>query len=1125
MVPRGGLGSRASTGCWCGRTRARPTGPTRRTTSSREACRRTGGPRALPLPDGGATFGGAPWKPGDTKFPQPHPFISDGTRFWRLHHDGGTRQWWPYDPATGTATAGDPPEFLADPADQGPAHRFGDLVPAPEEFAGSPLGYVDGLVGWKVSANPDGSRLGTRIDGREVVFPAGIDAAPAPGRRAAVPRHRAPVPGRRRPGGSGPARLHGVHAGRRPAAHLGLAGNPGAADRLVARVAGARRCRLGGTARGRPGHGARRCSTRSWPCRRPPRPPGAPTGSRRKRWPSGWPRRSPRRSSRRFRRSPRRRCARRSCPSSPTPGRLVPAATDAARAGRHDARQRSRHRSRRPSSTRRCCGRCWSTSTTRSGSTTPTAATLVGAAGGRAAAARGRAGRPAEVDAHRRHLAGTARRCRAALAACAPRARHPGSRAGDARHAAAPARRHRARRARRHRAGAAHPGRDKKAYGCRRWSAPASARLLVQRRIGYERLHVRGRRARPDRCVRAGRGREDHQRRRVTWGGRERIDAVAARARRAGAPPWFPDAVDRPGRRLRHEPRRRPRWCSPAAERHSYEANFLPKETRTTLGISATEARSGRDDAAGDEVRAPAEADPRRDARRPGRPVDHRARRGRAWPRCGGRPSGRGWPSPTRSSPRSSRLQRWGSLEALVMDLPTEPRWLGADKAKSVGDRLADLGLVAAVAGLPAAAGEPGARRRFPTGTTGAGCCSPTRLPRSTSATCDKSTPLPPRVTAGKPASDGDLVECTLHPAKLTGPDDPVLRDVHRRPRRHAGDPPPARRPATADLMAAVRADDRSHRLGAGPGHRGARPGRRGGRAARPRRRRGRATTCSCWRCPTRPTATSQRWTGWTPARLKKARAELAATDLVVEAKRERAGRTLFLPGGWLALKTPHLPIEEWKVPLLLDGEDARRRGSPSPCRPPSPRCSAPAWQRVVDGDAPRCDDTGHRRGADDATRRARPARPPGRSTRRSTAYADELAFLAASDDGPRPPGWRLTPRAVVTFIAGSGRRRPRSTGKGRRAGHRGEVRRRPGAGRAVRGHARRRARACCSSASRARPSRCCPSCWPRRSAAPARWPCRAPPAPPRTSCATAGTTRCCWPRARAGRRWCRRRC
>lgn len=34
--------------------------------------------------------------------------------------------------------------------------------------------------------------------------------------------------------------------------------------------------------------------------------------------------------------------------------------------------------------------------------------------------------------------------------------------------------------------------------------------------------------------------------------------------------------------------------------------------------------------------------------------------------------------------------------------------------------------------------------------------------------------------------------------------------------------------------------------------------------------------------------------------------------------------------------------------------------------------------------------------------------------------HAEELAFLAAYDEGPRPPGWRLTPRAVVTFVCGS---------------------------------------------------------------------------------------------------------
>lgn len=35
--------------------------------------------------------------------------------------------------------------------------------------------------------------------------------------------------------------------------------------------------------------------------------------------------------------------------------------------------------------------------------------------------------------------------------------------------------------------------------------------------------------------------------------------------------------------------------------------------------------------------------------------------------------------------------------------------------------------------------------------------------------------------------------------------------------------------------------------------------------------------------------------------------------------------------------------------------------------------------------------------------------------------YPGELEALAATDAHPRPPGWRLSPRAVLTFIAGSG--------------------------------------------------------------------------------------------------------
>jgi MoxR-like ATPase len=37
--------------------------------------------------------------------------------------------------------------------------------------------------------------------------------------------------------------------------------------------------------------------------------------------------------------------------------------------------------------------------------------------------------------------------------------------------------------------------------------------------------------------------------------------------------------------------------------------------------------------------------------------------------------------------------------------------------------------------------------------------------------------------------------------------------------------------------------------------------------------------------------------------------------------------------------------------------------------------------------------------------------------------YAEELARLAASDDRPRPPGWKLSPAAVVTYLMGDGER------------------------------------------------------------------------------------------------------
>ncbi|NXY94265.1 DNA-binding protein [Streptomyces sp. BR123] len=105
------------------------------------------------------------------------------------------------------------------------------------------------------------------------------------------------------------------------------------------------------------------------------------------------------------------------------------------------------------------------------------------------------------------------------------------------------------------------------------------------------------------------------------------------------------------------------------------------------------------------------------------------------------------------------------------------------------------------------------------------------------------------------------------------------------------------------------------------------------------------------------------RWTGWKPARLKAARAELAATDLVVTAARTRAGRTLFLPGGWVEPDSPSLPLEEWKTPMygLLAGR-VPLLGVLVPAEPVAALYRR-AWQRVRDGDVPRFGELKVRRG------------------------------------------------------------------------------------------------------------------------------------------------------------------
>ena len=100
-----------------------------------------------------------------------------------------------------------------------------------------------------------------------------------------------------------------------------------------------------------------------------------------------------------------------------------------------------------------------------------------------------------------------------------------------------------------------------------------------------------------------------------------------------------------------------------------------------------------------------------------------------------------------------------------------------------------------------------------------------------------------------------------------------------------------------------------------------------------------------------------QLWNGWKPKQFETANDELVANELVLEAKRERAQRGHFLPGGWEALKSPHPPMESWKVALYgtrdADGDPVAPLGRFLALAPFHTMFEA-AWQRIESGDVPR---------------------------------------------------------------------------------------------------------------------------------------------------------------------------
>ena len=96
-------------------------------------------------------------------------------------------------------------------------------------------------------------------------------------------------------------------------------------------------------------------------------------------------------------------------------------------------------------------------------------------------------------------------------------------------------------------------------------------------------------------------------------------------------------------------------------------------------------------------------------------------------------------------------------------------------------------------------------------------------------------------------------------------------------------------------------------------------------------------------------------WNGWKKKDIDAASAELLDKGLIVEAKRSGAGRSRFLPGGWLPGSTNNKPMEVWKAPhyLLWQADKVQPAIEGCPVLVPAQRLFEEVWERYTSGDVP----------------------------------------------------------------------------------------------------------------------------------------------------------------------------